>query len=192
MWTTSCPEAMGWGFGVIFEKKSRVEICGWTKRVDFWTWARPAQLGLRDAPRVVGSDGRVSIVKIVCVSLSPRIENLKVKKVIKSFVPELKKVVCVSGFLCMWTFYVSVYFTYPYIFLSVSWLYCTIGWGYSIHRLYLCRGVRLLWRVSWFLTLSNQMVGLQSRIAQSAGAVEYTDCISAEGKNTPPSVLIWH
>ena len=36
---------------------------------------------LRDVPRVVGSDGTVSIVKIV--SLSPRVENLKVKKVIK-------------------------------------------------------------------------------------------------------------
>ena len=47
----------------------------------FLSWARPVQLGLRDAPRVVGSDGTVSIVKIV--SLSPRVENLKVKKVIK-------------------------------------------------------------------------------------------------------------
>ena len=36
---------------------------------------------LRDAPHVVGSDGTVSIVKIVY--LSPRVENLKVKKVIK-------------------------------------------------------------------------------------------------------------
>ena len=32
-------------------------------------------------PRVVGSDGTVSIVKIV--SLSPRVENLNLKKVIK-------------------------------------------------------------------------------------------------------------
>ena len=31
----------------------------------------------------MGSDGTVSIVKIVCLSLSPRVENLKVKKVIK-------------------------------------------------------------------------------------------------------------
>ena len=35
------------------------------------------QLGLRDAPRVVGSDGTVSIVKIVC--LSPRVEKTKLK-----------------------------------------------------------------------------------------------------------------
>ena len=43
--------------------------------------ARPGQLGLRDAPRMVVSDGTVSIVKIA--SLSPHVENLKVKKVIK-------------------------------------------------------------------------------------------------------------
>ena len=77
---TSCPEVMGRGFGVIFEKKHLVEI--WTKRrVDFRVSARPGQFGLRDAPHVVGSDGTVSIIKIV--SLSPRVENLKVKKVMK-------------------------------------------------------------------------------------------------------------
>ena len=38
-------------------------------------------MGLRDAPRAVGPDVTVSIVKIVC--LSPRVQNLKVKKVIK-------------------------------------------------------------------------------------------------------------
>ena len=58
-----------------------VEIRTWAKQVDFWALARPGLLGLRDAPRMVGSDGTVSIVEIV--SLSPRVENLKVKKVIK-------------------------------------------------------------------------------------------------------------
>ena len=38
------------------------------------------QLGQQDAQWVVGSDGTVSMVKIL--SLSPRVENLKVKKVI--------------------------------------------------------------------------------------------------------------
>ena len=38
MWITSCPDAMGWGFWVIFEKKQLVEIWSWTKQVDFWTW----------------------------------------------------------------------------------------------------------------------------------------------------------
>ena len=47
----------------------------------FLSWARPGQLCLRDAPCVVGSDGTVSIIKIV--SLSPGVENPKVKKVIK-------------------------------------------------------------------------------------------------------------
>ena len=47
----------------------------------------------------VGSDGTVSIVKIV--SLFPRVEKLKVKQVNKRFIPELKRVVSVSGFLCI-------------------------------------------------------------------------------------------
>ena len=81
MWMMSWPEAMGWGFWVIFEKKQWVEIWTKAKGVDFQIWASPGQLGLRDAPRVVGSDVTVSIVKIM--SLSPRVENLKVKKVIK-------------------------------------------------------------------------------------------------------------
>ena len=81
VWMTSCPESMGWGFWVIFEKKQWVEIRTWAKRANFWASARPGQLGLRDAPRVVWSEGTVSIIKIV--SLPPRVENLKVKKVIK-------------------------------------------------------------------------------------------------------------
>ena len=64
---------------MIFKKKQWVEIRTWAKQVDFRASARPGQLGLRDAPRVVGSDGKVSIVEIV--SLYPRVENLKVKKV---------------------------------------------------------------------------------------------------------------
>ena len=86
-----------------------VEIRRWMKRVDFLIWARLGQLGLRDAPRVVGSDGTVSVVEIV--SLSPRVEKPKSQEGNKSFVSELLRVVSVSGFLCMWTFHVSVYFT---------------------------------------------------------------------------------
>ena len=53
------------------------------------------------ALRVVGSDGTVSNVKVV--SLSPRVENLKVKKVIKvSYLnQESRQCSSVSGFLCM-------------------------------------------------------------------------------------------
>ena len=68
---------------------------------------RRVQLGLWDAPHVVGSDGIVSIVEIV--SLSPRVKKPKSQEGNKSFVPEQEKVVSVSGFLYMWTFYASVY-----------------------------------------------------------------------------------
>ena len=95
MWMTSCPEAMGWGFWVIFWKKQWVEIWSWMKWVDFWTWVRPVQLWTTGCPHIVGSDGTVSIVEIV--SLSPRVEKPKLKEGNKSFVPELKKVVSVSS-----------------------------------------------------------------------------------------------
>ena len=73
------PGIDGLGFWVIFEKNSELRFE--RRRSESRSKARRVQLGLRDAPHVVGSDGTVSIVKIV--SLSPRIENLKVKKVIK-------------------------------------------------------------------------------------------------------------
>ena len=79
----------------------------------FLSCGRPVQLWTMGVPCVVGSDGTVSIVETVC--LSPRVETPKLKEGYKSFVPELKKVVCVSGFLCIWTFYISVYFTYLYL-----------------------------------------------------------------------------
>ena len=68
------------------KKEQLVEIPTKTRLVDFWTWARPVQLGLRDAPRVAGSDGTGSIVKIV--SLSPIVEKPKSQEGNKSFVPE--------------------------------------------------------------------------------------------------------
>ena len=46
--------------------------------------------------RVVGSDGTVSIVE--SLSLSPRVEKPKSQEGNKSFVPELPRVVSVSGF----------------------------------------------------------------------------------------------
>ena len=81
---TSCPEAMGWDF----EKSSSLRF-----------EPRRDQLGLGGAPRVVGSDGTVSIVKIV--SLSPRVENLKVKKVIKVSYLNQESRQCFAGFLCI-------------------------------------------------------------------------------------------
>ena len=60
-----------------------------------YSWA----YGMRRA--FVGSDRTVSIVKIV--SLSPRVDKPKSQEGNKSFVPELKKVVSVLGFLCIRT-----------------------------------------------------------------------------------------
>ena len=61
----------------------------------------------RDALRVVGSDGTVRIVKIV--SLSPHVENLKVKKVIKvSYLNSRESSVFRDSFACE-------RFTYVYI-----------------------------------------------------------------------------
>ena len=105
MWITSCPEAMGWRFWVIFEKMQLVEIWCWTKRIDFRALARPSQWVLRYAPRIAGIRWNSQHSKN-SVSLSscwkPKSQGGN-----KSFVPELPRVVSVSGFLCMWTFYVS-------------------------------------------------------------------------------------
>ena len=80
-----------------FEKKKLVEICRWTRQVEIRTWAGPVEIwtwgswdlkqddanpvcGLRDA--FVGSDGTVSIVKIVCVCLSLSCRKTKHEKLI--------------------------------------------------------------------------------------------------------------
>ena len=108
----------GW-FLVIFEKKRWVEIPTWAKGVDFRASARPGQLGLRDVLHVVGSDGTVSIVEIVSLSLLVS-KNLKVKKVI-SFVPEPRD---------SWVFrdsYACKRFTYPYI-LCIGIFYVFAFW----------------------------------------------------------------
>ena len=60
-----------------------------------------------------------------------------------------------------------------------------VGWGCWIHWLHLCRRVRLLSHPSWLGLLNTLTASLQkgktSISSQLAGAVEYTDCISAEG-----------
>ena len=61
---------------------------------------RPVQLWTTGCPRVVGSDVTVSIVEIISLSF-PCVEKPKSQEGNKSFVPELKKVVSVSGFLCI-------------------------------------------------------------------------------------------
>ena len=100
LWATGCAfvESLSWDLNL--GEGSPAE--GYGMRGGFvgsvswdWTLGRPVQLRswLKDDVRTV------SIVKIV--SISPRVEKLKVKKINKRFVPELKKVVSVSGFPCM-------------------------------------------------------------------------------------------
>ena len=118
VWITSCQEAMAWEFWWFLKKAVCWDLNSGEDRpaesygmhgtfvgsVSWdWTLSRPVQLG-----RWLKDDvGTVSIVKIV--SFTPRVEKLKVKKVNKRFVPEIKKVVSVSGFLCIWTFYIWVF-----------------------------------------------------------------------------------
>ena len=72
------------------------------QRVETWLWAGPVQLG-------VGCGRcRNSQHSKKCVCLSPRVERLKVKKWIN--VSYLKTwVVSVSGFLCLWIFYIFIF-----------------------------------------------------------------------------------
>ena len=94
----SCPEAMRI---LEFEKKKKktVEIWAWTKQVDFRSSPKPDQLFAAGCRTWWWSDGKVIIErKCVSLSLSPHVEkNLKLKKVIKSFVPE--PILSVFGFL---------------------------------------------------------------------------------------------
>ena len=81
-----------------FEKKHLVEIWDWTKRVGIRIWARPVQLFAAGCTRVCWVSGlradagrTVSIVKIVCVSLSLSLSSCRKPKSQEgnnSFVPE--------------------------------------------------------------------------------------------------------
>ena len=115
---TSCPEAC------VFWKKKAVEIWDWMKRVGIRISVGPVQLFAAGCTRVCwvselrADAGRtVSIVKIV--SLSPRDENLKVKKVIKVSYLNQESRQCFAGFLCMWTFNTSVYRHYVHFTYSL-------------------------------------------------------------------------
>ena len=83
-------------------------------------------MGLWGAPRIVESDGTVSIVRIV--SISPHVEKPKSQEGNKSFVPELPRVVSVSS--VSRDSYVFEYFTYLYISHIRIWL-CYKNWGTS-------------------------------------------------------------
>ncbi len=89
---------------MVFEKSSELRFEA--GRSELRSEPRRVQSGLRDAPRVVGSDETVSIVEIVCLCLLVS-KNLKVKKVIK--VSYLNK----ESRQCFRVPY--VYFTYSYL-----------------------------------------------------------------------------
>ena len=60
------PESDGLGFLVILKKSSELRSEAGRDELKFEAGRVESSLGLRDAPRVVGPDGTVSIVKIVC------------------------------------------------------------------------------------------------------------------------------
>ena len=102
-----------------FEKKQWVEIRNWARPVEIWSWMRRVQFvayGMRHA--FVGSDGTVSIVKN-CVALSS-CRKPKSQEGNKSFVPELKRVVSVSEFLCMWRASSVVLWYVKYTFIAIT------------------------------------------------------------------------
>ena len=129
MWMTSCLEAIGWGFWVIFEKKLLIEIWTETKRVDFRFWTRPGQLGLRDPPRMVGSGGKVSRVKIVSLS---SYWKLKSEEGNKSFVPELLRVVTVSSVfrIPMHTNILRIHYITMHMNILQIWIFHIFVFGY--------------------------------------------------------------
>ena len=101
VWMTSCPEVMAREFGD-FEKE-----VSWDPTLGR---ASPAGgYGMRSA--FVGSDSTVSIVKIVSLSSC---RKTKVKKLIKRFVPEQRRVVSISYFPA------PVYFTYCFFYRILS------------------------------------------------------------------------
>ena len=136
-WMTSCPEAMGWGFWNL-KKKQWVEIRCKRKEVHFpeLTEVEPVVCG--GVPHVVGSDGKVSILRN-CASLSSSRKTLNSKKVNKSFVPGPKKrVVSVSCFSDsyvyehLWMFSVSVWICLVHVFVSWSYIFGPIYYRHGI------------------------------------------------------------
>ena len=76
---------------------------------------------LQWGPHVVGSDGKV-INERNCVSLSSCRKNLKLKKVIKSFV--LEPIASVFGFLCLFHIFISWSYFWTWICYKLClWIY---------------------------------------------------------------------
>ena len=72
-------------------------------------------MGLRGALRVMGSDGTVSIAKIV--SLSPCVENLEVKKVIKVSYLNQESRQCFGIPMHMNVLYIRIFYAFVYLYI---------------------------------------------------------------------------
>ena len=114
-WMTSCPETIGWGF---WNLKRTVS---WDSTLKEGSWFSGSHRGQTSSLRRGATRGGVRWKshhrKKLCLSLLMS-KNLKLKKVIKSFVPEPKKedrkCFVFFGFLCirvwtLWTFYACEY-----------------------------------------------------------------------------------
>ena len=138
MWMTSCPETMGWGFWVIFEKKRLVEIWSWTKRVDFLDLGEASPVGSTRCAARGGVRWNNHHSKN-CVSLSPRVENLKVKKVIKVSYPNNESRRCFGIPMHMnisriRIFYISVSWLCYNNIKRLAWLQDKKVWACNIYR----------------------------------------------------------
>ena len=129
VWMTSCPETRDWEFSWFLKK-----AVSWDLTLDEASW----DLKLDEASPVgaygmhrafVGSDGTVSIVKIV--SLSSHVEKLKVNK---RFVPKLKKVISVSVFRDSYAYirFTYSYFDYVTVFVRYNFMYLYFWYCYRL------------------------------------------------------------
>ena len=131
------PEACTEDFGR-FEK-----VSSWVLRSEEEGWLSLARSGLMAGATRVGwgADGKASIERLC---LSPSVEKPFNSKVIKSFVPELRRRKCFScfGIPMLRTFYVR--FAYPY---HVYVIFCHIGW---IHKVFSSQWMLIPFWQHWF------------------------------------------
>ena len=87
----------------------RVEIKTPNERVDFWSSPRQDQLG--------STKCALRLLKKLCLSLLMS-KNLKLKKVIKSFVP--KPILCFSDSLCLFHIFISWSYIFEPVYITFT------------------------------------------------------------------------
>ena len=127
-WMTSCPEAMGWGFGNLKKKNSSLRFDARGRKLIFGA-RRGQTCSLRRGAACGGVRWKSQHSKKLCLSLLMS-KNFKLKKIIKSFIPEPKKrVVSISCFSDsyvyehLWTFSVTVWICQFHGFVSWSYIF---------------------------------------------------------------------